>query len=95
MRLVFGASFLEPGIILDQIIVAIRQAQPALTDIDRIEFVILQILFDAHADRHVNAHAVGHAEGCGQVVRGINGCDFGEMRLDRVDPAPSRSLLRP
>ena len=67
MRDVFPADFDETRLI-DEIVIAVGQPEPALAEIARIDAIILEIEFDPHADRYRNAHAVELGECLGKLL---------------------------
>ena len=84
VRLILLARVGELGVVL-QIIIAIRQAEPALPDVDDIGVGILAVLPDAHAEDAADAVAcqLGHLDRKRRLV--LRTGDLCEPRLDRRD----------
>ena len=79
---IFGARFDKFGIV-DEVIITIGHAQPALADADDIAFGVLGILFDVDAEWPWNLDALRCAQRGRQFVSARNCRNAIERRLDR------------
>ena len=83
-RLILGAGVFQLGVGLVQVIIAIRQAQPALTQVHRVLGCILGILRDTERERRGNAHLVEIADQRRQLGLVLERIDARKVGLQRL-----------
>ena len=90
---VFGAHGLQLGVVVLQVVVAVRQAQAGLADVDRVALGILRIGCDIGGKRRGDAIALQVGEQGRQVLLVLERGDAGQVRFDGLEAGRIARLL--
>ena len=86
VRLVLGQRVLHLGVVGLEVVVAVRQAEARLVEIDDVLGRVLRVLVHVRLVGHVDADGVEVRDQCGNLLLVLERGDLREVRLERLEP---------